>query len=377
MYIPPGVPHTTNTTMVNETIVYSDTVLPVKDLGSNIKVSTISDVSEDSLESCLKIILESNSNVVFNTIQYSKNDKKIYFYTNEEISIEAWKNSKVSTYKPITKSSEILEEVKNILVCEPNKDNSCISLYDLSQLIKKKYYEYERDRTSLDGHFSYVIESEYGDSSSIVVYGFNYYDKGEFSIGFAVNYLEDYDKIVFAKNDGDLYVKKSESSRGNDILFLLGDGLSQLYDKLIKYRDFEEQHNYSFKSVNSNFLIDVDYTAVGIVVKSQSNEFINCFKLAYQSDKYFYDCNSNTIISALKGRESELFKRIFVKIIDCPQWSQPILYEMRQNQLDEEKRREEEELRTRQRIEEEAQRREAKKQKRLELARKIFPFLKK
>lgn len=72
----------TNATVVNKTIVYSDTVLPLKDLGSNLKVSTISDVGEYSLERCLKIIFESNPNVVFNTIQYSKNDNKVYFYTN-------------------------------------------------------------------------------------------------------------------------------------------------------------------------------------------------------------------------------------------------------------------------------------------------------
>lgn len=76
----------TNATVLNKTIVYSDTVLPLKDLGSNLKVSTISDVGEYSLERCLKIIFESNPNVVFNTIQYSKNDNKVYFYTNQEIS---------------------------------------------------------------------------------------------------------------------------------------------------------------------------------------------------------------------------------------------------------------------------------------------------
>lgn len=83
-------------------------------------------------------------------------------------------------------------------------------------------------------------------------------------------------------------------------------------------------------------------------------------------NEWGYDCNSNTVISAFQGKESEIFKRIFVKISDCPNWSQPVLYEVRQNQLAEE-----------QRIEDEQRYREMKKQKRLELTRKIFPFLKK
>jgi len=52
----PIVPHTK---VLNKTIVYSDTVLPIKDLGSNIKVSVISKVSEYSLEMCLKTIFSS------------------------------------------------------------------------------------------------------------------------------------------------------------------------------------------------------------------------------------------------------------------------------------------------------------------------------
>ena len=77
MFIP-IVPHTT---VINKTIVYSDTVLNLKDLGDNIKVTSISDVDEFSFEFCLKKVFESNPGVTFNTIQYSKENKKIYFYT--------------------------------------------------------------------------------------------------------------------------------------------------------------------------------------------------------------------------------------------------------------------------------------------------------
>lgn len=86
----PIIPVLPNTNIVNRNIVYNDTVLSIKELGENIKVSTISDVSEFSLEKCLKIIFESNPDVVFNTIQYSRKNKKVYFYTNKDISINKW-----------------------------------------------------------------------------------------------------------------------------------------------------------------------------------------------------------------------------------------------------------------------------------------------
>ena len=83
----PVVPHTT---VVNKTIVYSDTVLSLNDKGSNLKITTISNVEEFMLDDCLRIIFESNPNVIFNTVQYSKNDKKVYFYTDKEIDISKY-----------------------------------------------------------------------------------------------------------------------------------------------------------------------------------------------------------------------------------------------------------------------------------------------
>ena len=83
-------------------------------------------------------------------------------------------------------------------------------------------------------------------------------------------------------------------------------------------------------------------------------------------DEFDYVCNSNNIINEIEGNENELFKRIFVKINDCPEWMRLELYEIRQKQLKEE-----------QKIEDEKKYKEMKKQKRLELRNKIFPFLKK
>ena len=61
-----------------------------------------------------------------------------------------------------------------------------------------------------------------------------------------------------------------------------------------------------------------------------------------------------------------IFKRIFVKISDCPIWMQGILYAERKKQV--------EELEKTEKI---RKQKEEKKQKRLEYIRKIFPFIKK
>ncbi len=105
----------------------------------------------------MKIIFESNPNVVFNTIQYSKNDNTVYFYTNQDITTKTYENSKFKSYKPITSRNEILEEIKKILLSEKNKDNKCISLYNVLMLLKKLNNEYNNIKEKYQDKLNYII----------------------------------------------------------------------------------------------------------------------------------------------------------------------------------------------------------------------------
>ena len=93
---------------MNKTIVYSDIVLSLKGKGQSLKVTSIEGVSEYSLENCLKVIFESNPDVIFNTIKYSRKDKKVYFYTNKDITTKIYEKSKFRNFKPLTSKTEIL-----------------------------------------------------------------------------------------------------------------------------------------------------------------------------------------------------------------------------------------------------------------------------
>jgi len=369
---------TTKPTVVNKTIVYSDTVLPLKDTGNNLIVTSIDDVSESSLENCLKIIFESNPNVIFNTIQYSKNNKKVYFYTNQEITKQAYEERNYKKYEPVTSSSEILEEIKKVLVAPRNKDSDCISLFDVSMLLKNSNDTYNNIIPKYHNDFDNIVKKEIGKDSMIVVYDFDFKTK-LLNIGFCENY-KGFKDIFFAKENDDLYVFKSESRYSNDVLKAIGPGLSNLYDELIKYSSHEES-KIDIKSVNSNFIVDIDKKNVQIVMTIWKDKVLNSFYLYKNNDNnYSLHCNSNKICETVKGNEDEIFKRIFIKISDCPKWCQTELYEIRQNQLAEEQRIEKErqaQLAEKQKMEEERQYLEAKKQKRLEFVKKIFTFPKK
>lgn len=368
MFVPivPFVPHTT---VVNKTIVYSDTGLTLKDTGNNLIVTSIKDVSEHSLESCLKTIFESNPNVIFNTIQYSKNDKKVYFYTNQDITTKAYEESKFTSYKPITSRTEILEEVKKVLLSPKNKDNNCISLYDVLMVLKKLNNEYDSIEKRYKNRLDHMANTKMGDGSSVWFHDLDF-EKKIVHISFKRYRSSDWADIYFAKQNGDLYVVKSECYYTYRVFSALCSTLSEMYDELLKYADYKD-YKYTKddrKPVNSNFNVKISYHGVWISVKDFANKHMNELKLfapSYNSG-YELDCNSSIVKEAFNGKESEIFKRIFVKISDCPEWSQAKLYEIRQNQLAEE-----------QKIEDELRYREMRKEKRLALTRKIFPFLKK
>lgn len=333
-------------TIINKKIIYSDIVLPLKEIGDNIKVTSISNVSESALEQCLKTIFESNPDVIFNNIQYSKRNEKVYFYTNKVISTKKYEESKKVKYKPITSSSEILSELKNVLSTGKNRDNNYISLYEIINIIKQKNNQYKQIKNNYELELEYAIRSKYN-NLNIIVYDFDY-KKNELKIG--VIYFDDYDRITFSKKDGDLFINESESSLANDILALSGNTLSELYDEFIKYKDFKEQYKYGLKSINSKFLIDISPNQISIYM-----EDLRLTTYSYK-DEYQYNCNSNIVISAFKGKENEIFKKILIKIEDCPEYYQTTLYKNKKNQLLKE-----------QKI----------KDKQKKLVRIIFPFFKK
>lgn len=358
-----------NTSLFNKTIVYSDTVLSLKDLGSNLKVCCISNVSEYSLEDCLKTIFESNPDVIFNTIQYSRRDKKVYFYTNQDITTKVYEDSKFQNYKPITSRAEILEEVKRILLSQINKDDNCISLYDVLILLRKLNNEYDNIVEKYENKLNYIVKEKIYEDSLVYFHGLDY-EKKFLNISFEKYSTSDFNHIYFTKKDGDLYVVKSESCWTDEVFSVLSTCLSEMYDKLLKFADYKDYKytKFDMKPVNSSFSIKISNHGVWLFVKDLSNSYKNQLELFAPSYKKGYNlkCNSSIINESFSGKESEIFKRIFVKISDCPEWSQSMLYEIRKKQLDGERK-----------IEDELKHKEIKKQKRLELKRRFFSWINK
>ena len=318
------------TTHYEKNIIYSDTVLDVKSLGSNIKITSISNVSEYSFKKCLEIVFNSNKDVFFNTIQYSKENKKVYFYTDKELNLDKWNSLNVINYKPLTNKKEILEEIKRVISSEDIYDEECISLYDVFKLTNKYYTLIERKKNNFKGAIEGNVESKFG--GIFVIHSYNYKTQ-EFKCSYAPTLNHDYDDIVFSYENDDLYLKKSDSYYAEEIFAVAS---SKIYD-YIKYlneiKNITEECKSNIRPINSNFYADITYNFVSI--KDSRRIFPDNFELSWHNYKkdFDYKCNSGNIIDVVKGNGEVIFKNIFVRIKDCPLWMQEELFDMRKEEL--------------------------------------------
>ena len=104
------------------------------------------------------------------------------------------------------------------------------------------------------------------------------------------------------------------------------------------FYDFMTDQIYFKKTVNSKFEFTV-YNACMFICYRNDLGLLDDFDLTYYNKKdiYEYYSNSKEIINLVKGNEDTLYKKIFVKIEDCPKWSRDILYNKRHEQIDKNK----------------------------------------
>ena len=343
--------------VIHKTIVYSDTVLNLNSLGKNLKITSIHDIAESSLNDCLTTIFNANPNVTFNTIQYSRQNKKVYFYADTYISTSEWEEQKYHTQSPLISPSTLVDELNNICTQPDTESIDYISIYDLLVTIRKHAAEKYELKDEYKSKINALLKSRFYDSF-VSIHDFN-----DSAINISVHMHNRFEKFYFTKQYGDFFISKSTTSLyADDILSLIGAKVSELHEKLIALPKISSMFIGCF---SDNFLISISAENVYLDTVNQnfhlSSKNISSFDPDYSTIRFSCDCNSLSVNNFVKGKEKLIFKKVFVKIHDLPKDIQDELYEVRVKQLEEQ---------TIKRME------EAKKQRRLATIRKFFPFIK-
>lgn len=122
-------------------------------------------------------------------------------------------------------------------------------------------------------------------------------------------------------------------SQKKQILLILGNTISQLYDVALQYNRIFDYDVRDIKSMNSDVLIEFIGSSIGISFTYDSKKEFD-LTLNSRSGQYRWWTNSYKIASTISESEQEIFKKVFVKIEDCPEWSRDDLYKIRKNQLE-------------------------------------------
>lgn len=343
MFIP-IVPSVPRVKVINKTVVYSDTVIKLDSLGKNIKVTSVENVNESDFEKCIKFILESNEDVIFNTIQYSKKDKKIYFYTDKNINLSKWINRNLKEYDRINNRESLLEELEYLYDSSNRpKDEDVISLYDIFMLFSKTYESESKIKGIFVNRIENILKNKI--SNSIWLYGLSFdYSSRELTLRYS--YLKEEKKIVFSKNDDDVYIVRSDSPRANEVFSCITSIISEAYDELLNFEVFNtfKDSNSCIDVINSNLKASIGRSYIDLYNKKRnySRDFDVSFGVIF--DSRHVNCNSSIVLDLVTNNEEKLFKNAFVKIEDCPEWTKEILFETRKKSLEEERRIEKERL---------------------------------
>ena len=240
----------------------------------------------------------------------------------------------------------ILEEIKNTLKKEKNKDIDSISLFDVIKLIDKKHWNFEDKKHELEqtifcnssifypiGKTPFKSNFDYNNNELIIDY-----------CGETVSFKKEFDNLKIVKlPEVKISIDERIKELLKEILVKSGTEVSSFYDECLNYRGFNTESNEAIKSTNSNFIININKDRVEIIINSNSNnKNTEDFKLVFETKennyrnynfKYKYYYNSNEILSLLRNNEDEILKRIFVKIEDCPKWMHTDLKKIRGKQM--------------------------------------------
>jgi len=366
--------------VINKDILYTDNPL---------RITTLSGVDESSLEECLNIVIEANKYATFHLIQYSKQDRRIYFYADTDVYTKAWKPKKKSS-KSLKTIEDVTEEIEKVFNFSKEKETTCmsifdrddiISLYDIGLLLQK-----ENEKLSdIKVEYINMIEDAYRkkkDDNKVGVYfdKFDYSDK-RLKLSFKKYSFTEYVEHTFCKKDG-ILVLESSILNDDDVLPAAGEFISEFFDKLLEFKNLNEQKSKRINPLNSSFIIDISSSGIEIYTEEYKFLYDSIFELRLFLDykgrnNYNCKCNYNSVVSLIDNKEDELFKKIYIRISDCPEWMHRSLYEERKRQLEienqERKQQEEQQLQQEEQKESEKQE-EIPKQK---VKKRFFSFFNK
>ena len=311
--------------MQNINIIYSDNIIPFEETNHSKCVASFCGVSEWELEKCIKGIMEDNPDVIFNVIQYSKDDNRLFLYTDKPILI----SSEYRKEKDIEKN--LVSVINEVLKYKDDLNEELISLQKLLFVIRGLDEKKKLDYNS----FKYDIQMDI----SIRV---GYYKLELFDINYIDNTLvmlfqkdrkSDFKPITFIKENGELKVLKSESEYAEDILLAARKSLTDYYDYCLSNKPYNIETVMDIETQKENILASVSKGGIKTCCNVPGREL----KIVSPISPYIGEISTDDskAYTLVEENLDDVLRNIYVRISDCPSWCKQKATEARINEVKE------------------------------------------
>lgn len=217
-----------------------------------------------------------------------------------------------------------LKELQKILLYKDRADDTIISLYDLSLLIKKKNTNMQK---TISKNLKKIINTNCS-AISMRINNVNY-DTEELII--ILNFDKTY--TISCKKESDKLIFTETNNTPNFIVSNFNiEELSLIYNNCMKYKDYVKEEYYRVSSSNSCFLINITKEGITLFYEKDKDQKFLISSYVFKDD-YILTTESTFIKDLLKNNEDLIFKNTYIKIENCPKWAQKKLYQLRQKQI--------------------------------------------
>ena len=312
--------------MENISIVYSDNIIPFKETNESKCVASYVGVGEWELQECIKEIMAKNPEVTFNVIQYSRDDNRVFFYTDKPIALPEENRNKRVIEKDIAK------KIDEILKFEDKLDTELVSIYSVLFVVRNMA---DAKKTNING-LKYDVEMELD-----VRYG--YYSRASLS---EMNYIDNTitmmikkDKkgepkpVVFTKEKGKLKVVRSEIDDADDVLRAAEKSLIAYYDYCMEHKPYETEMTAKIQTQMDGFSCDISKGGVRVAYQDRTANL----EVIAPVEPFTFEKTSNRedVLKKLDGESDEFLAHLYVRISDCPSWCKEKIIDARNKEVKE------------------------------------------
>ena len=296
--------------MKNINIIYSDNIIPFEETNQSKCVASFCGVSEWELEKCIKEIMDDNKEVIFNVIQYSKDDNRVFFYTDKPICIP----NEYRKEKEVEKS--LFSVVNDILRYKDDLNEELISLHNLLYVIRGLDEKSKLDKNSLKYDVQMDISVRLG-YDKLELFDINYIDNSLVML-FKKDKKSDFKPITFIKENGELKVLKSDSEYAEDILLAARKTLTEYYDYCLNNKPYNIETVTNVETQQDRFLASISKGGVKAYYESINGEL----KIVSPVSPYIGEVitNDSATYKLVNENSDDVMRNLYVRISDCPSW---------------------------------------------------------